>query len=562
MSTEENKKTQKNESDENPTDEGNAESKLESKAGNSNRHVKDQGNIYDARNRLGKSLDASRQKHESKEHQDEDKSEVDDKSSQNTVDASIKNAKNSNVNIAGGDIYNGATPEQIGTIFDTFLRKILKINDEKSSKVSQKKRPKNLEDCFNELDLYDKYYFITLSFFEGISITEFDHIFEIIRDLLFDELYEQKEQINRLYMSLPTIPGLEVIEHFDADRSARVYKFKQPDGGQTLLNFVKERHSKLLYKFVTAIKKVVEQYPHTPEIRVLAAYALGEIARLDVDYVYESAIKPFADSKHDGIRATVGYFFAYLFVSPVQDGINLKKYLRNTLTQWTNSGNWHYKWSAASVCEQLGLFAEDAHDQTLAREALEKLAGTDDIRVANAVIHALVGWSLKKEFVVSLELINKWAEQGSAGRNDQFNPHQVRCIVGIWAFWAIVIRNSELLIKKITHESIHPLDIAETILKSRKTPKDLLPMITTVAIRSFEFQMGNYFFEGLEKWVGITQNNKEVQTLVPIWLRRIYANLPENSLHRRHMENRIANIWLKSKNSQMLAIAKAMQSNT
>jgi len=378
---------------------------------------------------------------------------------------------------------------------------------------------------------------------------------------MLDSLFDKGQRIARAFKPLPVVATIKVIEIYDSDKGARVYKFGKVGDSEMLLNLIRERYSRLLFKFVPIIKKVIDENPSNPEIRVFAAYALGEIAKLDIRYVLKEAIEPLAQHENSSSRATVGYFFAYLFISQEKIAKEIQNYLREVLSRWIYSGGWRLKWAAASICEQLGLFGNNEVKQ-LAKESLEKLASIDDIRVANSVIHALVSWSLKKQLLDSLNLIRKWCEQGSAGRNDQFNPHQVRCVVGIWAFGAIVIRNSELLGKNSVNDYVQPIELTKTVLEYRKTPDDLLPMMTTVAVRSFEYQMGNYFFIMLEKWADIAPDSNALQTLIPIWLRKIYANLPVNSLHRRHIENRIHNVWLKSKNPKLLAIAKSMQGNS
>ena len=514
-------------------------------------HAKENKSIYDARKKLGEALNTSRAPKEHPKSKTVD-NDTQEEREENTVDASIKKAVDSNINVAGGDIHTGATSEQITAIVERVFTSLLgKGSDKKSGQ-------KEDVESFSELDLFARARLLTVCFFEGMNVTDFDNVFEIIRIELFDDAYNEDELFERLYEHPRTIPGLDLIEVYDDEKSAKVYQFKELGSGKMLIELVKKEHSKLAFRFVTALVEVIKSYTFSPEIRVRAAYALAEIAEIDVRYVYKTAIKKMAESQDDRIRATVSYFFAYLLINPDQSNSSIQNYLYGVITDWADSSRWNLQWSAASVCEQLGIFSETEQTQIFAQNTLKKLSSVDNIRVANSVIHALVGWSLKQKPFAPFILIREWVEEGSGGHRARFNPYQVRCVVGIWSFWALVIRNSELLSKSVKNDFVQPLDIAKIAEDNQGTDRDLLPIMVAVGTRSFEFKMGNHFFSQLEKWIDVLPDNASLQAIIPVLLRRIYATLPPQSLHQRHLENRIVNVWLKSKNSALRSAAKSM----
>lgn len=493
--------------------------------------------------------DAS-QKHEGQSDERENNGEADA-----TVSAEVRNSKNSNTNAAGRDVNQQITNNIHHHHYHYNDEE--KIRRERKSKLrdsGNQKAPKSLEEAFNQLDLEQQIFFLTMCFFEGLKVNEYNQVYQSILNSIAKNLFSdvEKKEINRGFLKPISNPiGLEICQEYDPKKLAKVYKFKKRDTAQKLFAFAIRDYSTLLSAYVMALRILIEEQKNF-DIRQFAAFALGDLTKEDFEHVIQNAIVPLCISNKDTARVTVAYFFAYLFDG---DGVNqnIQNRLFDLLKHWATQPGWLWKWTVAATSERLGLSGK-TDLESFSQELLDKLARTDNVRVANAVIHALVGWSLNDKLNIVIKILKTWVDEGIAGKGNTLSEYEIRCVVGIWAFWRIVWVHQYLLKSPSSDLSIKPIDTFSLLEDNNK----LNPVLISVGIRSFECGLGDDFMDNLASLVEL-DSKSEMHSLVVTWIREVYLNLPTKTTFRPSIKGMINNYWARSKNANIKKIAQQLQ---
>lgn len=508
---------------------------------------KNSGNVSDSA--TGKEQDVAKSKQKSPDEQgDNGETEV-------TVSAEVKNAKNNNTNAAGRDVYQQIVNNIHHHHYHYEDEK--KKRDERKSKLGDagiSKAPKNLEEAFNQLDLGQQIFFLTMCFFEGLKVNEYNQVYRSILNSIAEDLFsdEEKRELNRGFLKpIPNPKGLEICQEYDSSKLANVYKFKQKDTAQKLFAFAVQKYATLLSTYVIALRILIEGQKNF-DIRQFAAIALGDLSKEDFEQVIQDAIVPLCISNKDTARVSVAYFFAYLFDN---HGTNqdIQYRLRDLLEHWTTQPGWLWKWTVAATSERLGL-SEKPDLESFSQELLDKLARTDNVRVANAVIHALVGWSLNDKITTVVDILKTWVDEGSAGKGNTLSEYEVRCVVGIWAFWRIVWVHQSLLKSPPPDLLVKPVDMFSFLRQNGK----LNPILVSVGIRSFECGLGNDFLDNLVSLIEL-DNRNEMQSFVVSWIQEVYRSLSIKTTFRSSIKGMINNYWARSKNADIKKIAQQLQ---
>lgn len=417
----------------------------------------------------------------------------------------------------------------------------------------------NVNDSFDVQALaeYGRFFVIGLCFYHGLSVPNFSSVLDVTRKYLSQKIGKGNK------INFPSRhPDVKTIEEFDSERLAVTIKFSLEEGvsvGNVLTNIVKRDYIPELFDYMNILDEVVKTQPHSWEIRWRSAVGLGEISELDVREAFYRLINAWAQDERTYVRVTVGYYFYYILSEDSSLPEGAQKFLLEMLEKWAapkgfKDSNWRYKWTVAAICEKIG-HLKNNQAQGLATKYLEQVAGINHIRIADAVVHALVDWSIKEKFAQVFDLLVHWAESGSAGDGKEDNPFEIRCIVALIAFSVIVETHYEILSEENNkQESIFPIDVLRHIWEKRNKKENLWNGIVSIGVRYFDFKMGHYFFEMIEKWTEIVKDTDFLTQFVSDWLKEIY-----NIKRPKHLENRLKNVWSKSKNKTLVSISKMTQ---
>lgn len=423
------------------------------------------------------------------------------------------------------------------------------ISQKKRRKIPKSKNSKE-EQWFEDLDEYGKYYILAVCFYYGLKVSDFREVLQRVKNSLSSEA---KKNFSYNHSDI------DVIEKFDKERLAVTIKFSDDEKVDRILKLIQERYSYLLFNFVPILKDIVETQPQNWELRWRTSIALGQISEIDTPYVYKNIVEQWAEDERAYVRVVVGYYFYYILSGAAFLPDGSRKYLLDNFERWASPKNfkdnlWKYKWTVAATAEKIGHLESD-QAQTLANKYLEQVAGINHIRVADAVVHALVDWSIKQKFVDVFKLLVRWAESGSAGNSKEENPFEIRCIVALIGFSVITETHYEILSDENNkQENIYPVDVLRSIWEKRSKKENLWNGLISMGVRYFDFKMGNYFFEMIEGWTKLVTDADLLIQFVSDWLKEIYL-----IMRPKHLENRLKNVWSKSKNRTLVSIAQMTQ---
>jgi len=416
--------------------------------------------------------------------------------------------------------------------------------------------PASLEDAFHKLGLDQQVFFITMCFFEGLKVSDYNQVYRNLLNTITGKVFDdsEKRDIDKsFYKPIPIVVGLEISQDYDQSKLAKVYKYKDSATVRRLLDFVFDNYSNLILDYVTALHNLIITQRDV-QIRRFAVFALCELSKVDFNHVVQNAIKPLAASSKDTCRVSVAYFYEYLFDSKENIKIEIRNRLIDLLDGWIKNSNWTFKWTAAAVCERLGL-SQDEDIVSLSRKKLNILAGCDNMKVAGAVIHALTTWSLKRDSLYTLNIIKLWVDEGSAGKIDVLNEYEVRCVVGIWSFWRILAVNRYLLKSTDVEKNEKPNNLVAIF---RTSDGEVISLLTSIGIRSFEYGLGNEFLSNLASMLEYDSSD-EIQSLIVAWIKSVYQQLPSTKIYRKTISGMVKNYWANSKNIGIKSVSIQLQ---
>jgi len=412
----------------------------------------------------------------------------------------------------------------------------------------------NMHLWFENLDAYGKYYAVAVCFYHRLKVADFLTVLPIIRNhLIRTGDIEKKTDAPLRHLEVKTN------EIKDPTRRAIVIQFPSEKTAEKILTLLIQEYSPILFNFVSILDDVVRNNPRNWELRWRSAAALGQISELDVDHVYETVISNWMTDDKAYVRATVGYYFFYILDEDNAVSSETQDYLSAELKKLANPKKFNYKlwersWAAVATCEKIGLL-KSSQINNIATSYLEGLAGINHLRVADSVIHALVEWSVKENFTQAMALLIAWIEGGSAGDRDEDNPFQVRCMVALLAFRAVVEVNYDLLDDDNKQDVVVPVEVLKVISQDQAGDVNLWQGMISIGVRYFDFRMGGFFFDMLESWTESISDKEFLIEFISSWLKEVFFNLRSKT----HLENRLKNVWAKSKNKTLQTIAKKTQ---
>jgi hypothetical protein len=473
------------------------------------------------------------------------------------VNAELSHITSSSVNIAGGHVIN------IRLDSSEQARKILRDIYEGNLASQLPRKPPADADLQDQVDYWfkhglktddEKLFAIALTIFSGIKYPDLRDIFSVVKA----ELVIKDE--GHPYSPFRTsdddlIKTVKAQTRYDSKVLEEIIEFcdeKYPDAVFTTL---RKQYRGVLLDLLPALKLIVERYRYW-EIRYRAALSIAEIGKLGFQRVRSKILDLWAIDSRAYVRASVGYPLALL----AQD-VDCRSAVEKVLSDWCNpswnhSSNdaWRYRWTAASTFKQIGLINEDWAQQW-AYKGLRTLAGFDDIRIADSVIHSLVVLSLQRQLEKILLLIKVWIEQGSAGSSKDVTP-QARCIVGILGFFVLSQIHVELAIEEEQEAEavgIQVNSLFHLVRQSSITEADFWQLVIAVGVRSFEFRLANEFFSLVSDWTHYAADNPTFQNTVRNLLFEVYVKVRPKQ--REHILNRLKRWELQSKDAQLAQMA-------
>jgi hypothetical protein len=476
----------------------------------------------------------------------------------NEFHADLSHISGANVNLAGNNVIN------IQVNSDKQAREVLRELREEAAAHHIPPPPapdaplqERIDHWFdNELKTdQEKFFAITLSMFNGLKYPDFKDIYEIVLHVM--EVEEEKEKDKDKPRSRFVKGDGDLMGKIKAeitrsnDGLEEIIKFENERYPVAIFTLMRRRYRDVLLDLLPALKQVVEKHRYWL-IRVGASLAVAEIGKLGFHRMRDQVLEPWAGNQRAYVRAAVGYPLARL-----AEDETFRKGVEDLLDDWIDpdwSGpgeTWRYRWTAASVYKQIGsIEAEWAREW--AYRGLAQVAGYDDIRLADSVIHSLTVLSLQGQLKEILLLLKGWIEQGSAGSDKEDEP-QLRCLVGMLAFMVL----SEVHIELATEEKeevqelgLHIENLFELICQGEANQTAVWRLVTAIGIRAFEYHLANAFFNLIARWTEHSGENPEVQNSVRNLLAAVYMQVRPRP--RQHILNRLA-LWEKHKTKECLA---------
>ena len=512
---------------------------------------------------------------ENEEESEEEEELVEDESaeietSEVSIEADYLSSRGKNNLIGRGNINNinilDASPEQIGAILKE-LGEVQRIHHAPSSPPADAPLQEKIDHWF-EYELttdHLKFFAITLSMFNGLKYPDFKDVYEIVLQVMdVDESGSEGEEKEKKSHSRFQKSDDKLLTQVKA-------KVKRSDNGlEEIITFEDERYVTAIFDLMRrqyrgvlldllpALKQIGERYRYW-EVRHRAAVAVAEISKIGFHRARSQVLEPWARHSRDYVRAAVGYPLARL-----AEDDTARKAVENLLDDWTNkrwSGpgeTWRYRWTAASTFKHIGIIETNGDDWAInwACQGLKKIAGFDDIRLADSVIHSLVVLGLQGQLERVLLTIKEWIEEGSAGSKQDLEP-ETRCIVGILAFMVL----SEIHIELATEEEREEAEEAgvgvgnlfDLVCQSEAEQGEYWQLMIAVGVRAFENRLADAFFNLVERWTKYAADEPCLQNTVRNLLAEVFVQI--RPLRRDHILNRLARWEKYSKDEYLVAMA-------
>jgi hypothetical protein len=258
----------------------------------------------------------------------------------------------------------------------------------------------------------EKYFAIVLALFHGLRWADFWDIYQAIldsRDILEDEDIKKGD-----YLFAQTDEELAAKAKArifrEEDQAAEIIEFEDEIYPKALLEMLRTRYRPRLVELLPGLGTLGEH--RYWEIRARAAYAVAEVARIDFYRARRQVMEVWARDDRAYVRAAVGYSISRLMEDRVSDSEACKM-----LDEWSDAKrnlSWKLRWAAAAAYKQVGLDSPE-----IALPGLRAVARNDDIRVADAVIYALLVISFDDKLEPVLGEMRAWLaeDEGSNGQN-------------------------------------------------------------------------------------------------------------------------------------------------
>lgn len=356
------------------------------------------------------------------------------------IDVTVEQSPEATVSTAGRDIYTGnvIVNVTVGTTSDkaeNLAKEIEKnIPAAMSEAFKERRREEKLEeeiadfvaavepsqDLLVEVERWfrqdlstdrERYFAMALSLFNGLKWADFWDIYQAIlesKELLAGEdekrgasLFKQTDE--------ELIAKARACIVREEDRAAEVVEFKDTNYPKVVLDFLRSKYRPRLVELLPGLGKLGE-HPYW-EIRARAAYAVAEIGKLDFYRVRGQVLEVWAQDERSYVRAAVGYAASRLIKDEVAD-----TEVRKMLDEWADpkeSRGWKFRWAAAAAHKQVGLDNPD-----VALSGLKLVARNDDLRVADAVIYALLVISFDDKLEAVLRALKEWLDEDDDSKKE------------------------------------------------------------------------------------------------------------------------------------------------
>jgi hypothetical protein len=476
------------------------------------------------------------------------------------VKADLNHITGSEVNIAAGSII------QIKVDSDKQARTILRdLQEESASRHVPSPPPadaplqKKIDHWFEHELTNDreKFYAITLSIFNGVKYPDFKDIYEIILNVMEITDEESEDKPRSRFMANDEALFEKVKAQIVSKKAAleEDIEFTNPRYAAAIFDLMRRRYRAVLLDLLPALKQVVERYRYW-EIRTRAAAAMAEIGKIAFHRVRNEVLDPWAGNPRPHIRASAGYPLARLAEDDTSRAAVIDLLENNwTNPRWHGQGeSWRYRWTAASTYKQFGFIQADWVEE-IVFSGLKKLAGFDDIRIADSVIHTLVVLSLQRELATTLLALKEWIEEGSAGNKNNTEP-QARCIVAILAF--MVVSEIHIEVSKEEDHETKPNEslgrvenLFDLVRQSEREQGDLWQLMVAVGVRSFEYRgLADGFFNLIARWTEYAADEPQLQNTIRNLLAEVF--LIVRPRYRERILNRL-NRWERQNRKKYLA---------
>ncbi|RMD91159.1 MAG: hypothetical protein D6813_08095, partial [Calditrichaeota bacterium] len=357
----------------------------------------------------------------------------------------------------------------------------------------------NIEEWFNNLELRDKFFVITLSIFNGIKYPDFKDINEILLAEINANFREEDRERRTLasYFEKSDIERLKICRAEVCSKDGEteeIIRFIDDTYPNTIFDLLRKQYHDILLDLLPALKKVVEQHQDW-EIRFWAALAVAKIGKINFSRIESQVLDPWATDKRAYVRAATGYPLAYL-----AEDKSTRDNVRKLLNRWSDpdwsrgSDIWRYRWTASSTYKQIGLIGQDwARDW--AYEGLKQIASYDDIRLLHATIDSLVVLSLQGELEHTLFALKNWisefCQKEPDGQSDRdVEPQYLTTLLAfiklceIHTADPITESNSDSDVKDDSQYRIG--NILSLMEKSRATSGDIWQLAVNIGISTFK----------------------------------------------------------------------------
>ena len=380
-----------------------------------------------------------------------------------------------------------------------------------------------------------KLFAITLSMFNGLKYPDFRDIYKIVLQVMdIDEVEKEEEKPRSRFDS----SDVDLIKQVKAkikpsdNKLEELLEFEDEKYVTAVFNSVRYHYRGVLLDLLPALGRIVERYRYW-DVRYRAALAVAEIGKIGFHRARTQVLEPWARHSRGYVRAAVGYPLARL----AEDDVS-RQAVEELLDDWidrrrNNPKEWRYCWTAASTFKHIGIIETNGDDWAInwACQGLKKIAGFDDIRLADSVIHSLVVLSLQGQLERVLLTLKEWMEEGITGKKVE-PVSQTRCIVGILAF--IIL--SEVHIELATEEKgakeagVEVGNLFELVCQTKKDEYRQLMVILGVC--AFEYDLVNAFRNIIVRWSQYDSLLQDLHLLLVDVLAEIRLHQHEPNLNR------------------------------
>jgi len=394
----------------------------------------------------------------------------------------------------------------------------------------------------------EKYFVITLSLFNGLKWSDFWDIYQAIlesKKLLQHEGEEYEAALfERTDEELVAKAKARIV--FDDEQAAEIIEFKdtQDQSSQyqrVILELMRTRFRPRLVELLATLGKLGE-HPYW-QIRTRAAYAVAEIAKLDFHRARRQVLETWAQDNRPYVRAAIGYMTSHL-VEDQAWGPQTSKMLE----EWANpkeNRNWKFRWAAAAAYKQIGL----THPE-IALPGLKLVARNDDIRVADAVIYALLVISFDDKLEAVLQALGEWLEE--EGGEETVVP-----LVATLAFLALGNAYTGLAEQEAEGKEEKTGDrlLALLAADSEGTCRSI---VTAALFKALKYKLTDEAFDVLKGWAKQTQGDdarfNAVRDLIADWYMALYED--RHQIGTEGTWNRLQ-LWAQDENDAVKALAQA-----